>query len=453
MATTHIGLYGPFGWGNLGDAAIQEAMLHNVRRRIEDVRFTGISLNPVNTRAIHGIDAVPILRSWVEPDKAPEGVGVSVGERGSDGVDGVKAEAAADSAANATTRPDEDAPSTSWKDLAPVLLLRRLLRPAIEALRELRFHARNTAFLRQLDLLVISGGGQISDDWGGPWDHPWSMFMWTLMARSVGTPVAVVSVGAGPIDAPLSRRFFFAALRLASWRSVRDVQSLHFLRDAGCSLPVEVYPDLAFSHPLPASTTTGNNEVVGVVTGMSPMSWQHPTPGVWPDQNAALYDQHIATLAQFTVSLMDAGDRVVLFSNQIRNDRFAFDDLLTRLGERDAFEAEPTRDLQHLLKQIASTDVVVTSRLHGVILSFLQARPVIALSYESKIDAVLEQFGQNGARLSIDAVSAEGLAEHHASLVDDIEATRAHIATVAASHRARLDEQYDRLFGQAGVMQ
>lgn len=412
MATTRIGLYGPFGWGNLGDAAIQEAMLHNVRRRIADVEFVGISLNPQNTTAIHGIEAIPILRSWSPP--APE------------------------SASAPTAPPTTRTAATAAPRLAG---LRKLLRTGLEFLRELRFHVRNTRVLRDLDLLVVSGGGQISDDWGGPLDHPWSMFMWTLMARCVGTEVAIVSVGAGPIDAPLSRRLFFAALRLARWRSVRDDESAAYLRQAGCSLPVQVYPDLAFSHPLPAS---GARNPTARVTGISPMSWMHPQPGVWPEQDAVLYERHLDTLARFTESLRARGEEVVLFTNQIRNDRFAHEDLLARV---EGLDAGQTRDLPHLLQQIAATDIVVTSRLHGAILAFLQGRAVIALSYESKIDAVMRQFGQTAARLPIESADAEALELCYLGLVDHLGATQEHILTVARSHRARLDQQYDRLFG------
>lgn len=419
MSALRIGLYGPFGWGNLGDAAIQEAMLHNVRRRHPDAEFTGISLNPSNTSKIHGIRAIPILRSW----QAPAGSG------------------------SAPAGGEESAPTArdrSWRDSRLVGLIRGLAHPVLEGLREIRFHARNRGHLRELDLLVISGGGQVSDDWGGPFDHPWSMFMWSLVARCVGTPVAMVSVGAGPIDARLSRLFFFAALRLASWRSVRDPESLEYLRQAGCSVPVEVYPDLAFSHPLP---TPRAERGPGPVTGMSPMSWMHPTPGVWPEQDEQRYTRHLATLADFTAGLLEAGQPVVLFTNQIRNDRFAFADLVERLADSGTLADEETRDLPHLLDQIASTDLVVTSRLHGVILSYLQGRPVIALSYESKIDAVMRQFGQMEARMPIDSVTVEGLAARHAALVADLPATSAAIRARAEAHRARLDEQYDRLFG------
>lgn len=41
-----IGLLGPYGYGNLGDAAIQEAMIQNIRQRFPHAQIVGFSLNP-----------------------------------------------------------------------------------------------------------------------------------------------------------------------------------------------------------------------------------------------------------------------------------------------------------------------------------------------------------------------------------------------------------------------
>ena len=415
-----VALYGPYGWGNLGDAAIQESMLANVRRRRPDARFVGISLNPTNTTAIHGIEALPITRHWSPPpvDRVP------------------------DSPA-AAPAPEAAPHGAGWRDAMPVRLLRALLRPVRPFVEELRFCLGNLRHLQEIDLLVISGGGQISDDWGGPMDHPWSMFTWALCARIAGTPVAIVSVGAGPIDAAWSRRFFLMALRLASWRSVRDEESLQYLRRSGCTLPVEVYPDLAFGLPAPAPTGSGPEHPV---VGISPMAWCHPDPGLWPEQDGARYERLMELLTRFTRETVDRGHAVRLFTNQIRNDRRAFDDLVARAA---LDETPATRDLDHLLERIAGADLVVTSRLHGVILSFLQGKPVIALSYESKIDAVMRQFGQWHFRLDIEEFTGEELRSRCDEILQLREELSARIAAVAARHRQKLDEQYDRLFGEA----
>ena len=57
--TTTIAILGPFGWGNLGDAAIQDSVIAQVSARRTDVRIVrivGVSLVPADTRARHGIE-------------------------------------------------------------------------------------------------------------------------------------------------------------------------------------------------------------------------------------------------------------------------------------------------------------------------------------------------------------------------------------------------------------
>lgn len=428
-----IGLYGPFGWGNLGDAAIQEAMIHNVRRRRTGVEFVGISLNPDNTEAIHGIPAVPILRSWRSRRQVTSGGSATTGAVG----------------------PRPSSPRAALRRF-PVLApgLRRLksrAQPGLEVMREIRFLRRAFGILRGLDALVISGGGQLSDDWGGPWDHPYSLYTWMLCARLAGARVYVVSVGAGPFRSRWSGRILGWALRLAHYRSYRDVESHSFLRTAGVTLPAAVYPDLAFSlpRPRPAEREPRNKPVVGI----SPLCYFYPVKGAWPEQNSERYQKYMAAMASFAAFVLGAEHPVVLFSNQIKNDRYAFDDLLGRLtatlpAEDGRLRAVPTRDLDHLLAQIDETDIVITSRLHGVILSYLSHKAVIALSYDPKIDAVMKHFGQSEYCLEIDRCTPGLLEERFRSLVSNLETVRSAIRRTMAENRDRLQEQYDLLFGR-----
>lgn len=410
----HIALYGPFGWGNLGDAAIQEAMLHNVRRRLPHVQFLGISLNPDNTKAIHGIPAVPIARGW--------------------------------------THASDDPPRTPWQ------WIRALPHLAVELLRELRHAARCIAVLRGIDVLVISGGGQLSDDWGTPWDHPYSLLKWMTCARLAGTRVYVVSVGAGPIRKPLSGTLLHWALRAANYRSYRDTGSYVLLQKSGFTRLDPVYPDLAFSLPAlgPAAAAPQAASSAGgrpLRVGISPMAYFYPKAGPWPEQDRARYDRYLQTMAAFAATTADAGHGVLVFLSQIRNDRYALDDLMHSLEGRldqaaaGRIQAEATDGLGRLLAQIAHLDVVVTSRLHGVILSYLLHKPVIALSYDPKIQAVMAQFEQQAYCLDIEQANPAALGERLHALLADRPAIERHIAATANAHRALLDRQYDQLFG------
>ena len=77
-------------------------------------------------------------------------------------------------------------------------------------------------FLKDVDVLIISGGGQLQDIWGGPWGHPYAMLKWTLLARLRGAKPIFLSIGFSGLDARLSRFFTRKSLSLAAYRSYRD---------------------------------------------------------------------------------------------------------------------------------------------------------------------------------------------------------------------------------------
>jgi polysaccharide pyruvyl transferase WcaK-like protein len=430
-----VALYGPFGWGNLGDAAIQEAMIDNIRLRLPEVELVGICLNPDNTREIHGIPAIPIFRKQVtrcvggdESDMRTGTYTISVARR-------FKAR---------------------LKSVPVLFRFLQTLKSCVEiaqnGLRELCFLARTLSRLRGLDVLVISGGGQISDEWGGPWHHPAAILKWITCARIAGTRVYVVSVGVGPIRRPLSGALFRLALRLAHYRSYRDRESHSLLAPSGFTRADPVYPDLAFSLPV----RQGGGAPRGgrpLVIGVSPMSYCHPGVGAWPVQDRERYDRYRETLAELGRHALSSDHSVSIFTSQIQNDRFAFDDFSRLLADSEATAArkrllaDPTRNLAQLISQISATDVVIASRLHGVILSFLLHKPVIALSYDPKVAAVMRQFGQSAFCLDIETATADLVRERLDALCTSLEEVTIAIRATATSHRARLEEQFDHLFG------
>jgi polysaccharide pyruvyl transferase WcaK-like protein len=69
--------------------------------------------------------------------------------------------------------------------------------------------------VRKFDIVVVPGTG-ILDDFGEPWyAMPYDLFKWSLAAMLGGRPFTFVSVGAGPIQHPLSSWW-----RLLEWRNI-----------------------------------------------------------------------------------------------------------------------------------------------------------------------------------------------------------------------------------------
>jgi polysaccharide pyruvyl transferase WcaK-like protein len=142
MAT--VVLLTPYTGGNLGDAAIQEAVIANVRSRLPTASVVMASLSPEDTTRIHGVRSFPIGVTTFGPGIPDDGASGS------------------------------DLPSTALarKRLASRLTPRRIARAlhdkASRALRsalywtglaELNHVVRTAALLRGARMLVVSGGG------------------------------------------------------------------------------------------------------------------------------------------------------------------------------------------------------------------------------------------------------------------------------------------------------
>src|SRR5260370_29631245 len=80
-----IGLLAPYSGTNLGDGAVQDAILVGLSKRIRGADFWGITLRPEETSRRHGIPAFPIMGLTVASYSAHEtlfGIGNGSSQQG-----------------------------------------------------------------------------------------------------------------------------------------------------------------------------------------------------------------------------------------------------------------------------------------------------------------------------------------------------------------------------------
>ena len=164
----------PYTGGNLGDGAIQEAVIWNIRSRFPNASIYGITLNPPDTVERHGILSYPIS-GFLWP-----GYKVASPSRV-----GLPSSSGAQPSGYARVR------SKVGKCLASVpshiarFLLPRGWRWFIRT--EMTHVLKGFSFLKDVDLLIFSGGGQLDDGWGGAWGHPYALLKWAVL-RDSGVP-------------------------------------------------------------------------------------------------------------------------------------------------------------------------------------------------------------------------------------------------------------------------
>jgi polysaccharide pyruvyl transferase WcaK-like protein len=338
-----------------------------------------------------------------------------------------------------------------WPALSMVLkLLKRPLDAAQNLWAEIRFWNKSYKLLRPLDMLIMSGGGALDEFWGGPWRHPYTVFKWAVLSSLSRVPLFVMSVGAETMDSPLSRFFICRCLSRATYRSFRDQESRDLFKNLRVPGENHVFPDLAFSlqpnlRPARVSKREGRR-----VVGISPIAYLDPRS--WPRKDSGRYLAYVGTLTSFSAWLLERGYAISFFASDIYMDRLVIHDIIAKLRNRGGtfpeaqiFES-PVTTLPALLTQLANADFIVASRLHGVILSHVMGTPVIAISYDPKVDRLMRSLELSEYCLDIDAFDLNLLSTRFCALEVNREAVQKHVAEKAAEFRDLLKAQYDDVF-------
>ena len=106
-------------------------------------------------------------------------------------------------------------------------------------------------------------------------------------------PVALLSVGAGPVEHRLSRLFFRRAVAHAVYCSFRDRGSKTFMTGLDVrNVAWSVRPDLVYSLPKPRPQTANTEQRVGIGV-MAYYGW-HADPGT----GAATYEAYVAKICE-----------------------------------------------------------------------------------------------------------------------------------------------------------
>jgi polysaccharide pyruvyl transferase WcaK-like protein len=383
-----VGLLDHMGFGNMGDAAVHESFVQNIKKRLPNACLVAFSQNPNDTRERHKIESFPInwnYPGWNGPDKQ---------------------------------RAAQGPVSQLTLLLSEFHVVHRLGRRVYRFCKELAHLLRSFRVVRSLDLLIISGGGQLCDLW---WMQPYNVFKFCVLGKLARTPVLIVGVGADLIRARSSRFFARWTVRLASYASFRDAESQALIRSLGVKKETHVCPDPAYGLDLADYRLCRPSKAPRAKVGVNPMGFCDPR--TWPRQDAKVYSSYLDKLAEFSLWLLAQNYDLEFFTSDIGVDKYAMDDLMERVVVRTPAHlshrvvCRSVLDLGQLLGQMAAFDFVVTPKFHGVVFSHLLGKPVIALSYLPKIDYLMRRAGHDHYCMSIEEFDLHLLMDKFTSLV------------------------------------
>ncbi len=433
-----IGLLSHLGHGNLGDDASFATAMQSIKERWPEAEFVGLSLNPSDTSERHGVPAYAIRR---DSKRRPGAAGAAIREA---------------------------TPPSFRKRMKDSLMKLRALAPALRAAKavvvsapksaaqEFKFFVESVSVARSLDLLVISGGGQLLDCWnGGPWGFPWTLCKWIVLAKVFGARCYVINVGAGPVEHALSRWFYRVALRLSDDVSFRDSASEKLIRETGICKRGGVAVDIVYGLEPPVSLHRLVKKRSALNVGFSPMAYCDPAR-YW-DKNLSAYDSFLGKCGRFGKSLIESERELTLFSTDIWFDAAALDCVEAAAGsglsagDRAAKLSRPrVEGIQDLLDVMTSLDCVLTCRYHGVVFAHLTNTPVIALSHHPKVVGLMREIGLGDYCLDIRDFEVETLQATFERLEKDLAAIRRQMAETLPMRRQTIQRQFDALFPRHG---
>lgn len=431
----NVGLLDSYTGGNFGDGAVQDALIANLLQRSPGCSISLITLSPARTTAIHGLPSHPLTTAvFLSHTRTLKDVH-----------------------RNAETKQTQAGPVRSrhihksllrfrkpWRIAkAPFIFIRRVS-------AELRHILYCRRLLRSLRLLIVSGGGQLDDYWGGPMGHPYVLLKWAVLARLTGVPIAFLSVGVDRLEHRTSRFFIRIALKLAAYRSYRDAGSKALLADMPFTAADPVTPDLAFSFApgLSVQGPTAIGQGAPLRIGVSPMAYM--LKGHWPRENAAIFEPYYESLVALISELMRLGHEVTLFATADADNvvtLMLFEKIRESLtvDQSSKIKRIQAGTLRDLLPEMVSLDFVVASRLHGVILPHVCCLPVLAISYDRKVTSHMHTVGQDRNCVDIHVARVADLIKICSSLFFELPGVRAKLIELNKTYEDALAHQYDHI--------
>ncbi|MGP4046000.1 polysaccharide pyruvyl transferase family protein [Streptomyces sp. 2A115] len=262
---------------------------------------------------------------------------------------------------------------------------------AAKGLGKLVDAVRTAAWVRRHDVVIVPGMGVLEATLPlRPWGFPYSLFLLCASGRLLRTRVALVGVGADTISDRPTRALVRWSARLATYRSYRDALSRDAMRAMGVDTARdEVYPDLAFALPTPASA---NSEQALSPPGQVCVGVMDFHGG--NDDRARAEEIHRRYLDgtnRFVRALVEDGRPVRLLTGD-ECDASVVAAILDAVDSPLVTAAEAS-SLTDLMKEMAAADTVVATRYHNLICALKVGTPTLALSYAAKSDALMDRMG------------------------------------------------------------
>jgi polysaccharide pyruvyl transferase WcaK-like protein len=400
---SRVGLFGLLGSGNIGNDASMEAILRYLRSRHPAAVIDAICSGPATVTEEYGIDAVQMFCFDRHPTKLSG-------------------------------------------RLASVLRLSSRLLDAF----------RIPAWVRRHDVVIVPGAGVLEASLPlRPWNTPYGLFLLSVSGKLFGTKVAFVSVGAGLFENRATRWLSDRAARAAFYRSYRDAGSREAMHRRGLDARDPIFPDLAFSLPLPADHCDGSGDWSTIGVGI--MAYEGSDDE--RDRAREIYAWYVGCLKELVRWLVGDGRKVRLFIGDTDgSDEATAREILSdvRTSRPDLDESwvmvEKVTTFSEIMEAMEPLGAVIATRFHNLIAAMMLAKPTIAIGYAPKHSALMSDMGLTDFSHMIASLDVRTVTEQFLDMERRSAELQKSLAVRASERATLLDEQFNELdrvvFGQ-----
>lgn len=249
-------------------------------------------------------------------------------------------------------------------------------------------------------------------------------------------PLAMLNIGVGPVTTPLGRRLARLILRRVDLVTVRDAASWELCRSLGIEAHLatdavfSAEPEWLLGGPRPCSRVEGPLRIT------LNLNYDIANPDNW--------DHFTARLAEVLGRL--AGWRPLEIHTlpmqsgfKEHDDAEVLRDFAARLPAVRFVHHQPSTHYE-AAQVIANSDLVLSERLHAIVMAAVLGVPAFALSYDVKVTELASLLGLDDYTVDINrAFSADELEIPLRQLISDLDGARRHVAGAAIRQRHRAD--------------
>ena len=297
---------------------------------------------------------------------------------------------------------------------------------------------------REVDLVVVGGGGIFQDIYN---HYPIPFFtLMALLAKLNKKLLLLYCVGIGPINTFIGKKLCKLTVNSSDIVSVRDSESRDLLKDLGVTKKVYLSADPVFL------LEPEWNEQVDKAIKTHNLDKSEPTIGVcvqdllfWDNENRRILADILDTL------IIERGVKVVFLPFG------AYRDVWFTKKKSDTVDTAASKKLSELMKEessiltdellpqellavIEKMDIIVSMRLHGLIMGLNAGVPVIALTYteESKIRNLMKRFDQEDRLFEVCSLDKQRLSKKMNCLLYDKDNVKKHLLQSVSTLRTEI---------------